>query len=454
MASLTSASNAGTLTHSEMTASSGNDGLYAAMLEASPLILIHYDKLLDVLTVSPPAENGVRPHKTLRDFCRTLPANPYIPFNLRQNLLNTINRYCAAPYDGSLSMCLDLYRSGVFRWYMGFFHSHHEADGRVRHITGYFRDIQTEKISEQAYLSIYQKAVDFASLFVYEFDLPDYHPQDVGHHHSNDYEPLSSYLSSRSYELIHPDDLTIFKSLTQPDSLLGSYRAQQYELRAALRLRSKAGDWHWVQFTLHLSHASGSHEAHGIGYIQLIQSQKLLEERAARDAVTGLLNRATLEERIQTALRQTTEPCYFFIYDIDNFKAVNDQCGHLEGDRALKLIANAMRRHTRRNDLLGRVGGDEFIALMRGLPSAEAALRRVEELLAAVRAIKCPAHWRGVKGLSLSVGMAVSDPCHSSYESLYQAADKALYEAKGQGKDRCCIARVMPASPTDDQPRL
>lgn len=415
---------------------------YNALLEASPMIFFHYDQFTDVLTLSMPSKARQRIMQTQQDFCLTLPANPYIPFKLRQSMQEMLEHYCSAPCTGHSSFCLDIYGDGAFRWYVSFMLSQAEADGKVRYVTGYLRDIEAEKINELHLenLSIYRKAVDFASLFVYEFDLPAYHPQDAGQHQNIDYYPLQSYLTNPSQALIHPDDLSIFNTLTQAESLLTTYRAQQYELRAALRLKDKQDNWNWVQFTIHLSHGSDNREAHGIGYIQLIQSQKQLEERATLDAVTGLLNRATIEERIRATLRDTNQPCYFFIFDIDNFKAVNDSSGHFEGDNALKIIADIMRSQTRKTDLLGRLGGDEFVVLLSGMPSIDSARSRAEQILSAVRQFKCPASWQGIKGLSLSAGMAVSIPDKSDYEDLYRAADQALYRAKGEGKNCCCVA--------------
>ncbi|MDD3335454.1 MAG: GGDEF domain-containing protein [Eubacteriales bacterium] len=175
--------------------------------------------------------------------------------------------------------------------------------------------------------------------------------------------------------------------------------------------------------------------------LRAIQHEKQhLEERATLDAVTGLLNRGTLEERAYELLCDSVCSSYFFIFDIDNFKAINDSAGHCEGDRVLREVANVLRQYTRSYDLVGRIGGDEFVALLGGLASPDAARERANMILRAICEIKSPAAGQGDSFVSLSVGIAASVPgrCRS-YQALYNAADQALYQAKKLGKNCCCI---------------
>lgn len=413
---------------------------YRDLLEASPMAFFFYDRQADSLTLSLPLPERKRACFCLDGFLASLPVCPFVPERLRWGVAEALRRYCASPQKGFLSLCLDLYGKRVFRWYRAFLCSDAEEGGGVGGVTGYLQDAQTEKQSALRLerLRMYRRAVDFASLFVYEFVLPGYELTEVSRRHENVFFPLEDYLSKRREALTHPDDLPALRTMTAPLSLANAFRAGQYELRAALRLMNRKGEWVWTQFTVHLSRGEAGGALRGIGYVQLIHAQKLLEERASLDAVTGLLNRATLEERVQAALCDSDGPCYFFLFDVDDFKIVNDTCGHAEGDAALRGIGSVLRAHTRNTDPIGRIGGDEFVALLCGMPSQEAALDRAEEILRAARALKSPARSRGEKGLSLSVGMAVSAPGQNRYDDLYRAADEALYRAKALGKNRCC----------------
>jgi len=159
-----------------------------------------------------------------------------------------------------------------------------------------------------------------------------------------------------------------------------------------------------------------------------------LRSLADTDPLSGLLNHGafggaldrTLEHHLATGRGAT-----LLLLDIDHFKTVNDRFGHQEGDRMLRLVSDVLTVHKRRDDLLGRVGGEEFALL---LPDADpAAARRVAERIRdAVRAATetTPA------SLTLSVGIAALSPSVSSSHALLHAADRALYVAKDRGRDQ------------------
>ena len=93
-----------------------------------------------------------------------------------------------------------------------------------------------------------------------------------------------------------------------------------------------------------------------------------MEDCAKKDPLTGLLNKTVTEEMVSLQLGKPEEKCALFIVDIDNFKNVNDTLGHLYGDAALSEIAHAIKGVFRDSDVMGRIGGDEFLVCM-GLPN-------------------------------------------------------------------------------------
>ncbi|MEG2719601.1 MAG: GGDEF domain-containing protein, partial [Clostridia bacterium] len=118
---------------------------------------------------------------------------------------------------------------------------------------------------------------------------------------------------------------------------------------------------------------------------------------------------------------------------------INDTHGHAEGDFTLKQVATALREHLRQSDILGRIGGDEFVALLTGMENRAAVERKASELLTAVSETKSPAIWQGGAPLSISIGIACAPEHGMSFDTLYRAADRALYLAKGAGKNQFCI---------------
>jgi two-component system cell cycle response regulator len=158
-----------------------------------------------------------------------------------------------------------------------------------------------------------------------------------------------------------------------------------------------------------------------------------LESLVCEDSLTGLANRRFILTQLGglvSGARRHERELSVAIVDVDHFKAVNDRYGHAAGDRVLAEVAAALRRHLRAEDQLGRLGGEEFLAL---LPDADAtaAAAAAEKLRASV----------GASGVTVSIGWAAweGEPA----EELLRRADEALYVAKARGRD--CVA-VAPAT--------
>ena len=171
---------------------------------------------------------------------------------------------------------------------------------------------------------------------------------------------------------------------------------------------------------------------------------RLLSERAERlvaslaaearvDALTGLLNRRGLEERLGPEVALATRegrPIAFVVLDLDHFKRVNDLRGHEAGDRALATVGELIGGHARASDLAARWGGEEFVVVLPGA-DAEAAHAFAERVRAAVGA--------SGEGLTISAGVAAAIGPHDP-RALLAAADEALYAAKRAGRDRTVVA--------------
>jgi two-component system cell cycle response regulator len=168
---------------------------------------------------------------------------------------------------------------------------------------------------------------------------------------------------------------------------------------------------------------------------ELVVQSERLEAMLFEDALTKLSNRRFILTQLAAAVsaaRRHERALSVAIVDIDHFKSVNDEHGHAAGDRVLAAVARSMRQHLRAEDQLGRLGGEEFLAL---LPDADtrAAATTAEKLRAAVAALAVR-HDGGELAVTISAGWAAWDG--ESPEELLRRADEALYEAKRRGRDR------------------
>jgi diguanylate cyclase (GGDEF)-like protein len=166
-----------------------------------------------------------------------------------------------------------------------------------------------------------------------------------------------------------------------------------------------------------------------------------LQEQARVDALTGLVNRRAFDDALATTLTRPVDAgTALVLIDVDAFKTINDSHGHPVGDAALVHLADVLRERVRAEDaVLSRLGGDELAVLLPDC-SAEAAVRRGEELLTAVRAAPLPLADGTLLALSISVGVAHVPVRSRDLEGLYHAADAALYEAKRSGRGRVAVA--------------
>lgn len=163
-----------------------------------------------------------------------------------------------------------------------------------------------------------------------------------------------------------------------------------------------------------------------------------LRELATRDALSGLLNRRAFMER-STALfdhcRRHGQPCTVLMIDIDHFKRINDRHGHQMGDTAIRASAEAIGQALRDADLLGRLGGEEFAALLPHA-SADSARQVAERIRGAIAQLGLASPAGHPVTFTISIGMAASERHHTGIEPLMADADAALYRAKAAGRNR------------------
>lgn len=172
----------------------------------------------------------------------------------------------------------------------------------------------------------------------------------------------------------------------------------------------------------------------GDGFLDQLEE---LQQRATKDAITGLLNRATMEqcvkERLQAMSQEDT--CALFIVDLDDFKQVNDTLGHLAGDQAIRQSARILSSLFRARDIVGRLGGDEFLVFLCGSVTEEEVVSKAAEICEKLQLVLGD---HKTVSLTASVGVHLAGR-GEAFEGLYQSADLALYKAKKSGKHRFCL---------------
>jgi len=177
--------------------------------------------------------------------------------------------------------------------------------------------------------------------------------------------------------------------------------------------------------------------------LRLRSLNRELKRLSETDLLTGLYNRALLDARLRQEFeraRRYGRPLSLVMLDIDHFKAINDEFGHLMGDKMLQVIAALARASLRTTDVLGRWGGEEFLVLCPET-TAEDALAVAERIRAAVAQGQYPSR----RAHSVSAGVASLGP-QDSVDTLLQRADTALYQAKNSGRDRVCCGETQGGS--------
>jgi len=187
---------------------------------------------------------------------------------------------------------------------------------------------------------------------------------------------------------------------------------------------------------------------------KLHKSEEHVRYLADHDALTGLLNRHSIQLQLEQCVQRAAADCsslaVLFI-DLDHFKPINDRYGHAAGDKILKIAANRMQHMVRPGDIVGRLGGDEFIVILPGLKLGTDALKVVERIL---RAVEKPVEIdNGVRVIvTASIGLSRFPVDGTTSEALISRSDMAMYCVKGSGGNAFELCRVDDIKDSRDNP--
>ncbi len=228
--------------------------------------------------------------------------------------------------------------------------------------------------------------------------------------------------------IVLQEDAAVFQGLIA-DMRAGIERIARMRMHAA----DGRKDWYMVEYKI--AKGKGGNPEQAVGKITNVQKNQELQEKATIDLLTNCMNKGTFEASCMNLLsEQSTEDAHvFFIIDLDNFKAVNDNLGHFFGDIVLKEVATKLKRIFRNTDYIARIGGDEFAVLMQSVASEDTIRSKAEEI---VKQIDITYRGGGSSyRISASVGVAYYPLHANNYEDIYRRADLALYHAKNTGKN-------------------
>ena len=340
-------------------------------------------------------------------------------------------------------------KDGSFRWFQMDYSLICDEDGAPWQGIVSFEDISERREREAAYQKWKQtyKSIDPKKMMYYEFNIttgicecedgklvPHIFPKNA---------PVMkiSYLAKYSAEhYVYKDDAETYLRFFNIDRLIADYKSGKRSESIEFRYYAAGGAVRWARAAIDMLRYPYSNDIKCYLLIEDVHEGRIanisLLERSTKDPLTSVLNRRAFEEAVSQLLHGTPAGCghIFMMLDIDGFKQVNDTMGHAVGDDVLIYTARSIEALLRPGDLVGRMGGDEFMLCLRGASDEEVAAARADLIGSMVKLYGDPR----VK-ISASIGIALYPQDAQSFEEIYKRADRALYAAKHMGRARYAI---------------
>ncbi|MEG1426215.1 MAG: diguanylate cyclase [Oscillospiraceae bacterium] len=254
--------------------------------------------------------------------------------------------------------------------------------------------------------------------------------------------PYGEFEDAVTDYFFHPDDRITSKNAM---NILRKNKKISYEAR----LRRADNTYIWVRIDLTLIADESGMPQRMIGFMSDIdavkQQAEILEEKLQIDPMTKLYNKVAMARLSNKMLKDSTGGLHaMIVLDIDNFKGINDTLGHTFGDVVLMDVATKLKTLFRSDDIVGRMGGDEFAVLMKNMPDASSVLKKATELSSTFHQT-----YAGEKGnymISCSMGVILIADRGETFETVYRKADAALYKAKQNGRDQFVLYQEKDAA--------
>ena len=325
-------------------------------------------------------------------------------------------------------------------------------DGKPSGIFGVSRDVTQEYEARQSYenelhnlLSLPHDAITAVLFDITLWRVVDSRRRSESDEITSQYVTVEEYFKNAADAVVEDESVrSFFQSVTQP-FLKEQYTLGNRNISMEYLRKMPSGKKHWVRTELHFMLDPVNGNLSLITVMHAIESSRRAYSEllfaAERDTMTGLLNRSSILQQIEDYLSGdgANGRHALFMIDLDNFKQVNDTFGHLSGDSVIRDSADAIRGTFRNTDLIGRMGGDEFMALMKDADSEQSVRRKAEDLIQALQ-FSSRSHKLELE-LTASVGVTLFTAGEKDLNDLYSEADAALYRSKKAGKNRFSVCR-------------
>ena len=211
-----------------------------------------------------------------------------------------------------------------------------------------------------------------------------------------------------------------------PDSYMDAQLAEKNRLYTGMMITQFVGMFLFVALFVYITVVD---KIHGKA------KREKLTKLAETDQLTGLYNKITTEKKIKEFMEEHPDvQSMLFVLDIDNFKKINDTMGHAFGDDVLRTIGQRIKMEFRSSDIIGRAGGDEFIIFLKGLREEQYIIKEAQKVEQFFKDFQVGDYTK--YAATASIGCAVFPREGADFETLYKAADQALYQAKQRGKNQ------------------
>lgn len=296
---------------------------------------------------------------------------------------------------------------------------------------------------EKAHRAVFQKATEQLYENIYEIDIS--HNQAASEETEKYFEslgappniPYDQALKVIAEKQIKEEFRQGYLDTFYSQNVLKAFQEGRDKLEYSFMISNDGENYYWMRIIAQIFRWAEDNSVRMLVYRQNIDEEKrrelFMSEQMQKDSLTGLYNKAATQDHIREMIARRPEGKFaFFILDIDNFKGANDQLGHAAGDAVLVKFAQTLKEQFREDDVVGRIGGDEFVAFM-PVPDHQVSIEKARTLNAAQYCeFQSEARtWR----ISTSIGVALAPDAGTDFETLYKRADIALYQTKERGKN-------------------
>lgn len=307
------------------------------------------------------------------------------------------------------------------------------------------RIISLTQSVEQGRRTMFEKATEQLFDKIYELDITNNCPankatedyfEELGAPYGTPYDKALRIVAGKQIkEEFREGYIETFK----PENVLKAHAEGHDTLRYEFMILNENQDYYWMRITARIVPWEGDGSIHMLTYRQNIDAEMRQEQRlqvlAQTDEMTGLLTKGATERQIKRRIMEEPGRSHaLFLFDIDRFKEANDIHGHAFGDSVIKTFAKTIRQHFRKDDLIGRIGGDEFAAFIT-VSDEEWVREKAAELLKALEQLHCI----GEKSWKITASIGVAVAVDSDFGTFYKNADDALYQSKKGGRNRYTI---------------